>query len=227
MAKQSYKTVNVVAAAKAAYETNGNKVVKTATYDDRGNILEYCNKSYLYATLESATGKNYPTPIKLTEELINEAQTLTAHIDKLVTMTILTKSKVNNFIQSLYEIIQKESVTSSAFGYLVWLPKVVDDDIKRLDSREVSAYYEHTSKFFGKLSDRVNIDFTIIEKRYIRSIDAWSAYGYTTDGNLVSFLTKKEHLAKSGLLKGRIKQHTMSQFHNNASVTVLNHVKEQ
>jgi hypothetical protein len=227
MAKQSYNTVNVVAAAILAFKANGDKVVKLATYDDKGSILEYRNKDYLYATLESATGPHSPKPLQVSNDTIIEAQELISYINKLITMTILTKYTVNNFIKSLHEIVQKETVTNSAFSYLVWLPKVVADDKKRLDSREISAYYEHTSKFFGKLNDRVQIDFTLIEKRYVRSIDAWSAYGHTSDGNLVSFLTKKEHLAKSGQLKGRIKQHTMSQFHNNALITVLNHVKEQ
>jgi len=110
-------------------------------------------------------------------------------------------------------------------GIIVWAPKLTVDIQRSRDIKEISAAYELSSKFVGKPGDRIEFNFTLIEKRFVRSIDTWSAYGHNEQGNLVQFLTKHEELCATGRIRARIKSHDKNRYHNNANVTVVNFVK--
>ena len=73
--------------------------------------------------------------------------------------------------------------------------------------------------------DRIEFDFTLIEKRYVRPLETWSAYGHNEQGHLVKFLTKHEELCATGRIRARIRKHEVDSYHNGAKVTSLNFVK--
>jgi hypothetical protein len=140
-------------------------------------------------------------------------------------MEVLTKGYVPNFLQSIHDLLKQDTMNINHSGIMVWAPKLAQDIQRSQGIKEVSAAYEHTSKFVGKVGDRIEFDFTLIEKRYVRQVDTWSAYGYNEQGNLVQFLSKHEELCASGRIRARIKSHDKNRYHNNANVTVINFVK--
>ena len=215
------KTVNTrqaLAVAIFAFQKNG-KIVKEATKDATTNKLMVWD---YFVPLKT----NLPRArIELTEELLEAADAIRTVIDHAVTMGMLTKGYVSGFLGSIHSIIKEDTVPSKHLGILVWAPKLAQDLQKAESLKELSAGYEHASKFIGKLGDRIEFDFTLIEKRFVRQLNTWSAYGYNEQGHLVKFLTKHEELCATGRIRARIRKHETDSYHNNAKVTALNFVK--
>lgn len=211
-------TREALALAVFAFRKNG-KVVKDATAEISSNKLIVWD---YFVPLKT----DVPRPqVELTEELLDAADSVKSIIDQAVLIGMLTKGRVPTFMESVHDILKADTMASKYLGVLVWAPKLAADIEKSQTLREVSAGYEHTSKFFGKEGDRIEFDFTLIEKRFVRHLDTWSAYGYNEQGNLVKFLTKHEELCASQRIKSRIRRHETDSYHNNARVTSLNYVK--
>jgi hypothetical protein len=140
-------------------------------------------------------------------------------------MTVLTKGYVPSFLNTINDLLKDSTMNINHAGIMVWAPKLAQDIQRSQGIKEVSAAYEHTSKFIGKKGDRIEFEFTLIEKRYVRQVDTWSAYGFNEQGNLVQFLSKHEELCATGRIRARIKAHDINRYHNGAHVTVLNFVK--
>lgn len=167
-----------------------------------------------------------PRPgIELTEELLEAADAVKQTLDHTVTMALLTKGRVTTFLQNVHNAIKEDTVHVKYLSFIVWAPKVVEDLEKAAALKELSAGYEHASKFIGQVGDKIEINFTLIEKRFVRQLETWSAYGYNEAGNLVKFLTNHEELCASQRLKARIRKHEIDSYHSNAKVTSLNFVK--
>lgn len=222
-----YDTLKAIAVAIYAFQQNENTVVKFATTNSDGSIKFYANKNYLESTFGSTVDDPaYPLSVNVSAELLDKARELKTAFDYMVTMNVLTnRGNINKFVNNVYQITTKEEINRNEFSMLIWAPKIIADNEKTSAIRLVSAGYEHTSKFIGQVGNHIILNFNLIEKRYIRQIDCWSAYGYTDEGNLIKFLTKHEELCVSRKIKARIKDLVKDQYHNNALVTNLNHVK--
>ena len=215
---KNINTREALALAIFAFRKNG-KVVKETTKDATSNKLIVWD---YFVPLKT----DLPRPcVELTEELLDAADAVKTQIDHAVTIGMLTRGHVPGFLGSIHSIIKEDTVKSKHLGILVWAPKLAADLKKAEGLKELSAGYEHKSKFFGKEGDRIEFDFTLIEKRFVRTLDTWSAYGHNEQGHLVKFLTKHEELCASQRLKARIRKHETNSYHNNAKVTVLNFVK--
>jgi hypothetical protein len=215
---KNLNTREALAIAIFAFRKNG-KVVKEATQDTTSNKLIVWD---YFVPLKT----DLPRPqVELTEELLDAADAVRTVIDHAVTMSMLTKGFVVSFLGNIHEILKEDTVKSKNLGILVWAPKLAQDLQKAESLKELSAGYEHASKFIGKLGDRIEFDFTLIEKRYVRPLETWSAYGYNEQGHLVKFLTKHEELCVTGRIRARIRKHETDSYHNNAKVTTLNFVK--
>ena len=211
-------TREALALAVFAFRKNG-KVVKEATAEISSNKLIVWD---YFVPLKT----DVPRPqVELTEELLDAADAVKSQIDQAVLMGILTKGRVPSFMESVHNLLKEDTVASKHLGILVWAPKLAQDIEKSQTLRELSAGYEHASKFICKPGDKIEINFTLIEKRFVRQLDTWSAYGHNEAGNLVKFLTKQEELCASQRLKARIRKHEIDSYHNNAKVTSLNFVK--
>ena len=208
-----------LAVAILAFRTNGNRVVKDTT--DK----QYANKSYLQAYFFPLKTSHKQLTVEMTAELLEAADDVKVIIEHAVTMEVLTKGYVPNFLNTINELLKDSTMNINHAGIMVWAPKLAQDIQRSQGIKEVSASYEHTSKFIGKVGDKIEFDFTLIEKRYVRQVDTWSAYGYNEQGNLVQFLSKHEELCATGRIRARIKSHDKNRYHNNANVTVLNFVK--
>ena len=208
-----------LAVAVLAFRANGNRVVKDTT------DTQYANKSYLQSYFFPLKTTHKQLTVEMTAGLLEAADDVKLIIDHAVTMEVLTKGYVPAFLNSIHELLKEDAMNINHAGIMVWAPKLAQDIQRSQGIKEVSATYEHTSKFIGKVGDRIEFDFTLIEKRYVRQIDTWSAYGYNEQGNLVQFLSKHEALCATGRIRARIKSHDKNRYHNNANVTVVNFVK--
>jgi hypothetical protein len=215
---KNLNTREALAIAIFAFRKNG-KVVKEATAEATSNKLMVWD---YFVPLK--TEKPQPR-IEVTEELLEAADAVRTVIDHAVTMSILTKGFVVSFLGNIHEIVKEDTVKSKHLGMLVWAPKLAQDLQKAESLKELSAGYEHASKYIGKLGDRIEFDFTLIEKRFVRALDTWSAYGHNEQGHLVKFLSKHEELCATGRIRARIRKHEVDSYHNNARVTTLNFVK--
>jgi hypothetical protein len=222
--KTQYCTRETLAAAIYAFRANENTVVKDMYR--RGAEDKFPNKAYL---LKHFVDKNMCVELsdfEITEELLAEADEVKQKLEYIITMAALTRGRVNQFIEDCAKIVSNEKLTASNFGTLVWVPKIVFDNERQAAIKLTIASMEHGSKYIGKVNERVELYFNLIEKRYINSINCWAAYGSTNEGNLVRFLTKHEALCVTGQIKGRIKATEKDSYHGNAQVTSLNHVKK-
>ena len=215
---KNLNTREALAIAIFAFRKNG-KVVKEATAEATSNKLMVWD---YFVPLK--TEKPQPR-IEVTEELLEAADAVRTVIDHAVTMSMLTKGFVVSFLGNIHEIVKEDTVKSKHLGMLVWAPKLAQDLKKAESLKELSAGYEHASKYIGKEGDKIEFDFTLIEKRYIRPLETWSAYGHNEQGHLVKFLTKHEELCATGRIRARIRKHEVDSYHNNAKVTTLNFVK--
>ena len=215
---KNLNTREALAIAIFAFRKNG-KVVKEATTEATSNKLMVWD---YFVPLK--TEKPQPR-IEVTEELLEAADAVRTVIDHAVTMSMLTKGFVVSFLGNIHEIVKEDTVKSKHLGMLVWAPKLAQDLKKAESLKELSAGYEHASKYIGKPGDRIEFDFTLIEKRFVRALDTWSAYGHNEQGHLVKFLTKHEELCATGRIRARIRKHEVDSYHNNAKVTTLNFVK--
>ena len=215
------KTLNTreaLAVAIFAFRKNG-KVVKEATQEATSNKLIVWD---YFVPLKT----DLPRPqVELTEELLEAADAVRTVIDHAVTMGMLRKGRIPHFLESIHDTLKEDTVKSKHLGILVWAPKMAADLEKAQGLKELSAGFEYASKFIGKEGDRIEFDFTLIEKRYVRPLETWSAYGHNEQGHLVKFLTKHEELCATGRIRARIRKHEVDSYHNGAKVTSLNFVK--
>lgn len=221
------KQVNVreaLAVALYAFRANNNMVVRDMYNSD--HVEMFPNKAYLTKHfIDSSSSVNIPD-ITITDELLTEADSIKQQLDYIVTMSMLVTGRINSFTEDCFKLVSGETVGTKHFGTLVWIPKLVSDNQVKETAKIRSAQLEHSSKYIGKLSDRVEFNFNLIEKRYVSRINCWAAYGHTDEGNLVKFLTKHEDLCNNGIIRGRIKETSRDPYRNNAQVTSLNHVKK-
>ena len=215
---KNLNTREALAVAIFAFRKNG-KVVKEATKDTSSNKLIVWD---YFVPLKTDLPRER---IEVTEELLEAADAVKTVIDHAVIMGMLMKGYVPGFLGSIHSIIKEDTVKSKHLGILVWAPKLAADLKKAEGLKELSAGYEHASKYIGKLGDKIEFDFTLIEKRYVRPLETWSAYGHNEQGHLVKFLTKHEELCATGRIRARIRKHEVDSYHNNAKVTALNFVK--
>ena len=215
---KNLNTREALAIAIFAFRKNG-KVVKEATAEATSNKLMVWD---YFVPLK--TEKPQPR-IEVTEELLEAADAVRTVIDHAVTMSMLTKGFVVSFLGNIHEIVKEDTVKSKHLGMLVWAPKLAQDLKKAEGLKELSAGYEHASKYIGKLGDKIEFNFTLIEKRFVRALDTWSAYGHNEQGYLVKFLSKNEELCATGRIRARIRKHAVDSYHNMAKVTALNFVK--
>lgn len=206
-----------------AFQTNNNQVVKTI--HNAVNPDCFVNRCYLDKYFSDKKIMEQIPDFTLSQELLEQADSMRQTIDYYVTIETLTKSYTNEFLNTIHRLVQHDQIHSKNFGILVWAPKLVHDYNERNNIREISLRLETQSKFIGKVKDSVTVDFTLIEKRWVRNCNCWAAYGHTPEGNLVKFLTKHENLCVNGMIRGKIKSIDNDTYRNMARVTTLNHVK--
>ena len=215
--KLKYPTVNVVAAAIAAYEFNDKKIFRET--HSEGKIVTP-NRQLIS---DSLSGNSIPFCIN--DIHIKQAEGIIQYLQQTVIMQSL-QNKVDRFLGQITELVSDKELLSSNFGIVAWVPHLADQYQRKDRVREVSARYEYHSRYVGHARDKITTDFTLIEKRYIKSMDCWAVYGSDANDNLIFYWAKTaDKICEVGKISGRIKDHREDPYHNDAKVTTLNYVK--
>ena len=217
--KIKYPTINVVATAIAVYEYNGSKIVRDlVTNEDGTKILP--NRQLITEYLAGQRGTFLVNDIH-----VKQAEGIIQYLQQTVIMQSL-QNKVDSFLSQMTELVTNLEVTNKDIGIIAWAPHVADQYQKKDHVREVSARYEHRSCYIGKVGEKITTDFTMIENRYIKTMDCFAVYGYDGNDNLIFYWAKvADKICEVGKISGRIKAHNEDKFRGNARVTTLNYVK--
>lgn len=217
--KQQFPTIHALAVATAAYHYNNSTVVRNVMLDAIGNQLRP-NRQLIADHLE---GK--PSNLRVNDHYIAEADGIITYLQQTVIMQSL-KATPDRFLAQVTELITQQEITDRDFGILAWAPKLADDYQKKDHVRELSARYEYRSNYVGRVGDKIEVSFTLIEKRYIKSMDCWAVYGINEQDNLMFYWARSlDKVCEVGKISGRIKSHKEDEFKNKARITTLNYVK--
>jgi hypothetical protein len=212
-----YPTPTVLATAVAAYEYNNSSIVRVpVTLNGVGYIS---NRQLIQDYVEGRGG-----PFVVNDGHHKRAEDIISYLEQTIIMQNL-KGGTDRFLGQVSAILANKEINIKEFGIVAWAPHLVDQYQKKDRAREVSARYEYTSRYIGRIGDKIEIDFTMIENRYVKNIDCWAVYGYSQD-NLVFYWAKTlDKVCEVGKISARIKDHKEDEYHGNARVTVLNYVK--
>lgn len=217
MKTKSYPTLDVISAAIAAYESNGRNILRNPV---RGDLTQDPNRQLITNYLEGNGA-----PFVVNDFHRKEADGIVQYLQQTVIMQSL-KGTPDRFLGQAVELISAQTVSTRDFGIVAWVPKLADDYQRKDRVREISARYEHHSRYVGHARDKIVTNFTLLEKRYIKSLDCWAVYGYDDAGNLLFYWARTlDKVCEVGRISARIKDHRVDEYRNNARVTVLNYVK--
>ena len=214
---QKYPVQVALGAAILAYDNNKSVIERDFIRDANGNICTTPNRVLVRDYIEQNT---------VSGEYLAQADNMISYLQQVAIIQSLTNGRTNNFLDSINQLLLEDKVSISDFGLLAWAPKLVNDYRKADEVKERWSGYEITSRFIGKVSDTISTKFTVIDTKYIRDFNSYSVFGHDDNHNLITFFAKTpEKVCSTGVVKGRVKSHRNSGYHNNAKVTGLNYVK--
>lgn len=217
MAENRVNTIDALALAIHALDVN-TKVVKAT--DGSGLIP---NTVYIRDYFGLNPGNKLPT-VLISPDLREQAETIQTWFQHSITMSLLTGS-TNDFQKTIAELVAEDTVSPARFGVLIWAPKLYRDQLARDEVKETVMHIGYRSNWIGKEKHPVTVNFTLLEKRWHREFNTWTAFGHDEHKNLVRFMTKHEDRCATGQIRGRVKQHRHEFYHGGAKITVLNFVK--
>jgi hypothetical protein len=218
-----YSTMDVVVAVTKAYKANGNKIEKYNVSAVQANDVLPAHPAV--ASNKTLAVRYLALAETFTEQDREEAQTLVSYLQQKNMLDMLTGKKVSSFTQDLVAALEKEETLESGIGLLVYAPSLHATGQARDVVAEKTAECSFESKALGHVGEKIVVNFTLLEDRYIVQLDCFAAYGTDDNHNLVSFLTKHKHLVRSGKFTAKVKSAANDKWHGNAMVTSLNFVK--
>lgn len=217
--KKQYDTLEALTASVAAFEINQSTVVRDAFYENQ--VIKYHpNRVLITEHLEG----NKLLPI--TDDHRKQAEEIVVYLQQTIMLQTLMKGSSDRFAQNVLDIVSEPKMLAKDVGLLAWAPKLTADLQKKDRVREVSAHYERNSRYVGTIGSKLTVEFTLIDSRYVPSMDCYAVYGHTGEGNLIFYWAKKEEkVVKQGRIEGRVKKQAPDEFRGKALVTTLNYVK--
>ena len=214
--QKHFSTIQALAVAVAAFEHNQQKVVR----DANGPEKLAPNREIILGVL------NQTSNFEIKDSHRAEAEDIVSFLQQTHLMQTLTKGSSNQFLHKIAEILGNENLNIRDIGLLAWAPKLAHDQKKKDQIREVSARYEHQSNFVGKIGEKIVVNFSIIESRYVPSMDCYAVYGNDDNGDLIFYWAKdNKKIVEAGRIQGKVKAHNKDKYRGNARVTNLNYVK--
>lgn len=215
--KKEFNTLEALAMAVGAFEQNQKRVIKLEIKHEDGSVT----KSNRQLILESLNTRQ-----ESLELFSPDIQNIVEYLQHTALIQTLSNSKHDSFLYTVNELLTKPTVTERDFGILAWAPKLAFDLQIKDTAKQASSMYERTSRYIGKVGDKITINFTLIESKYIKSMNCYAIYGHTDTGSLVSYWVNDEKkIVKQGTLSARVKSHREDNYHNDARVTQINFVK--
>jgi len=213
--KQQFSTLDALATAVAAYSYTEKRIVRVKLSDGK-----LPNRQLITDYLLGRGG-----PFVVNDFHQKEADGIVNYLQQTVIMQSL-KGTPDRFLAQITELVTQQDVLEKDLGILAWAPKLADDYQKRDHVREISARYEHSSRYVGRVGDKIETGFTLLDKRYIKTMDCYAVYGYDDNGNCLFYWAKTlDKVCEVGRIKGRVKAHNEDEYRNKTCVTTLNYVK--
>lgn len=221
-AKIMYPTIDVVAAAAIAFRKNHNKIVKS---DLLTSVTETGEKKKPAKSNKTNIAEILSNPEQITDADREEAKEIIKHIQNSITMSLLSDKTVSPFTKNIATTLEAEQLSHINFGMIVYAPNLYFDAKRREKFTDKLLEMRYTSKPLGEVGEKVTIDFSLIEYKFVHPIDCYSVIGSDGKENLVQFFTKKDELCRSQKLTGKIKSAEENKYQNGAIFTNLNYVK--
>ena len=219
--KPSFPVREVVAAAVAAFELNGETVHKHTEQFADGTVKVQKNaliQQYL----------NNQGNLVVTDRHRDAADEVIAYLQQVTIMQTLMRGKQDDFVGELAGTLAAgESVTLRNTGLIAWAPKIAADYKKKDDVREKYARFEHLSNYVGRVGEKISVKFTLLDARFVRHLECFSVFGHTDNGDLISYWARdQEKIFDNVTVMAKVKEHKLDAYHNGARVTVINYVKK-
>lgn len=206
-----YDTKQVLAAAVAVYRIQGSRIVRFEN-DVPGN------KEIVLGILAGQSD------INITDEDYVQAQEISKYLEQKIMLTNLTGGRVNDFLLQISQLAVNPDVPAFSVGQLVWAPKLFEDSNKQDDIKQTIGQFVFTSSYLGKEKDKIELEFTPIDVRYLTVYNCFRHVGHDGKGNLVTFLNKNS-INTVQKIRARVKGCDTSKYYNNAKTTQINFVK--
>lgn len=218
--KQKFPTLEALATAIAAFAHNQDRVERdTASTDDGATIIP--NRQLIREYLEG----NRANLKIVSDHDRKHAEGIVQYLQQTGIMQTLV-SRDDKFLAQINNLLSQPSVTAKDLGLMAWAPKLASDYQKKDHVREVSARFEYTSHYIGQVGDKITTEFTLIDSRYIKSMDCYAVYGHDAQGNLIFYWAREQKkIVEAGQIHGRVKTHKRDEYRGDACVTTLNYVK--
>ena len=215
----------LVALAFAAQRMNGGLHRDNRYFDpEKDAFVEVVpNKTLMFNSFAFETGSN-PELVPTDEDRAQADAAITA-IQGDVLIKKLADRRVSDFQFNLSEAISQPTCTQRDCGLVAFVPKTYAGMLERQEKDEAKIGLASTSEYLGRVGEKIQLDFALIDSKYLQQYNCYSVTGHDGNGNMVSFLTAHQGLAQSGRIAGKIKRIEVSQYHNGAKVTQLNFVK--
>lgn len=215
----------LVALAFAAQRVNGAFYRDDQSYDEITDAIVKVvpNKTLMRNSFAIEPGSN--PELVPTDDDFAQADAAIVAIQHDVLIRKLADRAVTDFHFNLSGIIGQPSCTQRDCGMVALVPKTYANMLERQAKQEVTLNLAPSSDYLGRVGEKVQLDFVLIDSRYLQQYNCYSATGHDSNGNMVNFLTAHKDLVVSGRISGKIKRTEESRFHNGAKVTQLNFVK--
>ena len=219
-------TQEALAMAVAAQRINGAYIKDTRRFSEPNNKTQFSNKEILKFAFYTETNINHlpkdfvrPTP---TADDYAEVSEIHKWMKRYV---MLGLADLDDFKRDMINSVSQDTVIYNNLGRIAFIPEFVKRDKHEAGlTKEIRIEYRD-SQHLGKNKDNVESVIRILDKRYSNEWETFYYVAVTTEGNLVSFGNKHEHMVgKMKRIKGKVKSHTKNRLFS-ANETRLNYVK--
>ena len=217
-------TKELAALAFAAYRFNNGLIKDSVRWDESTESLVPVtpNKVLMRNTVSQKEGELHLT---ITDDDRQQAELAINAIASDIVVKLLSGKRISDFVQNLNSAVTKETATANDCGLIAWLPEMFGRVKIDQVNKEQMIEFSMSSEYIGAIDQKVTIDFTVINSRYLRDYNCYSVFGHDNNGNCVSYFTRKDEFTKSGKITGKVKSHKTDDYHNGAKVTTINYVK--
>lgn len=216
--KIKYAMNDALAYAVVAFHFNNDRVLREDVKTEKESFV--ANRNYIRDALEGKMN------LMVTKAIKEEAKDIKQYLEQVRIVQNLKGRSNDQFLQTMIELLSKETVTARDLGLLAWAPKVAADYHKKDAVNEKTSPFEYLSRWVGNVKDKITIDFTSIETKFVKSMNIWLVFGHDENGNLIQFWASTEgKIINKGRIQGRVKKHIKDSFRNEAKVTMINYVK--
>lgn len=215
--ERSFSTLEALAAAVAAFQTAGNRVVRYNESDVWSN--GFGCKEVVDSWLTDGS------ILSVTEAHREQAQEIQSWLSQKMTLSVLSNQQLSGFFVDVCSLLQNENINQRKLGMLVWAPKLYNDmnarDNQVMDIRLTC----QNSKCIGQIGKPITLTVQVMDTYYMRDFMKWRTVCADNQGNLVQFY-HSEKLEGTVNIKARVKSHAANNRFYNVPMTQLNYAKK-